>query len=89
MNYDDISIIKKREERLTSILDNIDVGLLLQGPSAEIFMSNEKAFELLGLTEDQLLGKTSFDPDWNVIKEDGSAFSGENHPVPQSIATKQ
>jgi hypothetical protein len=42
---------------------------------------------LLGLAEVQLLGKTSFDPDWNVIHEDGSPFPGNTHPVPQAIAT--
>jgi hypothetical protein len=43
--------------------------------------------ELLGLTEDQLLGKTSFDPEWKVIHEDGSPFPGDTHPVPVAIAT--
>jgi PAS domain-containing protein len=49
------------------------VGVLL-GPRAEILLSNPAALELLGLTEDQLLGKTSFDPEWKVIHEDGSPF---------------
>jgi PAS domain-containing protein len=31
---------------------------VLQGPRAEILLSNPAALELLGLTEDQLLGKT-------------------------------
>jgi PAS domain-containing protein len=35
----------------------------MQGPRAEILLSNPAALELLGLTEDQLLGKTSFDPE--------------------------
>jgi PAS domain-containing protein len=49
------------------------VLVLLQGPRAEILLSNPAALELLGLTEDQLLGKTSFDPEWKVI-HDGSPF---------------
>jgi PAS domain-containing protein len=31
------------------------VGVLLQGPRAEILLSNPAALELLGLTEDQLV----------------------------------
>jgi hypothetical protein len=62
------------------------VGVLLQGPRAEIF-SNPAALEL-GLTEDQLLGKTSFDPEWKVIHEDGSPFPGDTHPVPVAIPAK-
>ncbi|WLT32644.1 PAS domain-containing protein [Geothrix sp. PMB-07] len=63
--------------------------MLIQSPTAEIVTSNPRALELLGLTEDQLLGKTSLDPDWNVIHEDGSPFPGPSHPVPQAIATRQ
>jgi signal transduction histidine kinase len=47
------------------------------------------ALDLLGLTEDQLLGKTSFDPQWNVIHEDGTPFPGPTHPAPQAIASGQ
>lgn len=81
--------IKESEKKFRSLVNNMDVGVLLQGPNAEIKLSNPKALELLGLTEDQLLGKTSFDSDWNVIHEDGSDFPGSKHPVPQSIATKK
>jgi diguanylate cyclase (GGDEF)-like protein/PAS domain S-box-containing protein len=68
---------------------DMQVGVLLQGPQAEILLSNPKALKLLGISEDQLLGKTSFDPDWNVIHEDGSPFPGTTHPVPQAIATRR
>jgi PAS domain S-box-containing protein len=67
---------------------DMHVGVLIQGPDAEILVSNPKALELLGLTEDQLLGKTSYDPDWTVIHEDGSPFPGPEHPVPQAITTR-
>ena len=75
------------EEKYRSLVMDMQVGVLLQGPQAEILMSNPRALELLGLSEDQLLGKTSFDPDWNVIHEDGSPFPGETHPVAVTIAT--
>jgi two-component system sensor histidine kinase/response regulator len=77
------------EERFRNLVWDMQVGLLLQGPNTEIFMSNPKALELLDINEDQLLGKSSFDPDWNVIHEDGSPFPGNTHPVPQAIATNQ
>ncbi len=80
---------RKSREQLNALLQGANVGILLQGPNAEILKSNPAAWELLGLTEDQLLGKTSFDPSWNVIKEDGSPFPNQDHPVPKAIATKQ
>ena len=79
--------LRESESKFKNLVRDMPVGVLLQGPQSEMLLSNPKALELLGLTEDQLLGKTSFDPDWNVIHEDGSPFPGETHPVPQAIAT--
>jgi len=77
------------DESFRALCEGLKVGMLIQSPTAEIVTSNPRALELLGLTEDQLLGKTSLDPDWNVIHEDGSPFPGPTHPVPQAIATRQ
>lgn len=81
--------VNESEKKFRSLVSNMEVGVLLQGPKAEILLCNPKSLELLGLTEDQLLGKTSFDKDWNVIREDGSIFQGSNHPVPQAIEQKK
>ncbi len=78
----------KSEKKYKNLVWDMNVGLLIQGSKAEILLSNTKALELLGITEDQLLGKTSFDPDWNVIHEDGTPFPGPTHPVPQAIALR-
>jgi PAS domain S-box-containing protein len=71
------------------LIAGLPVGVLLHGQHAEILLSNAIALDLLGLTEDQLLGKTSFDADWNVIHEDGLPFPGPTHPVPQAISSRQ
>ncbi len=81
--------IEESENRFRTLIEDLHVGILLQGPKTEMLLSNKAALNMLGVTEDQLLGKTSFDPDWNVIHEDGSPFSGDTHPVPQAIATKK
>jgi len=92
----DISEIKRNEElrqnnekHYRSLVQNINIGIIIQKETAEITLCNQPALEMLGLTEDQLLGKTSFDPDWNVIHSDGSPFPGHEHPVPKAIATKK
>jgi two-component sensor histidine kinase len=80
-------LVKLREEKYRSLIAALYVGLIVQTPTSEIKLVNARACELLGLTEDQLRGKTSLDPDWNVIREDGRTFPGPEHPVPQAIAT--
>ncbi|ADL55976.1 diguanylate cyclase/phosphodiesterase with PAS/PAC sensor(s) [Gallionella capsiferriformans ES-2] len=80
--------LKNSEQQARNLIDKLQVGVLLQSARAEILLCNQIALDLLGLSEAQLLGKSSFDPDWNVIHEDGSPFPGSEHPVPVSIATK-
>lgn len=71
------------------LIQNLQVGFIVQGPASEILMCNDRALALLGLEKDQLLGKTSFDPHWRVIHEVDSSFLGDTHPVPIAIASLQ
>lgn len=77
--------IQKNRQLINSIIKNVAVGILVQGPKSEILENNKAACEMLGLSEDQLLGKTSFDEHWKVIHLDGTSFKSEDHPVPQAI----
>ena len=76
-----------KPEDLRIMIDTLDEGLIIQNMKSEILGYNPRALEILGLTSSQLLGKTSFDPNWMAIKEDGSPFPGEEHPVPVTIRT--
>lgn len=77
------------EEKTNKLINSLRVGILLQGSQTEILFSNRAALKMLGLTEDELSGRSSFHPEWNVIHEDGSPFPGPTHPVPTAIATKK
>jgi PAS domain S-box-containing protein len=79
--------LRASEERLRFLIRDMHVGVVIHGPAAEIVLSNAAATSLLGLSEEQLLGKSSFDPDWNVIHEDGAPFPGETHPAAQVLAS--
>ena len=77
--------ILKSRQFLKNVINNTAVGLLVQGSQSEIIENNAAACKMLGLTQNQLLGKTSFDPLWQVIHEDGSTFKPEDHPVPKAL----
>lgn len=81
--------LSESEKKYRSLIKHLTIGVIKHAPDTTILISNPAAIEMLGLTEDQLLGKTSFDPDWNVIHEDGTDFPGNLHPVSVAIATKQ
>ncbi len=86
---DNIFLFTGSEERINKLISSLRVGVLLQGPKTEILYSNKAALHMLGLTEDELSGRSSFNPEWNVIHEDGSPFPGETHPVSTAITTKE
>lgn len=81
--------IRNIEIRYQSLIENLEVGIIVQDANSKIILCNPAAETLLGLTADQMRGKTSFDKDWNVIHEDGSDFPGDTHPVPVCIKTKK
>lgn len=66
---------------LPALLDGLDVGVIVQGRDSEILYANQLALELLGLRRDQVLGVTSFDPSWDVIRPDGTSFPPDERPV--------
>src|SRR5438128_12170970 len=51
--------------------------------------SNASAERILGLTAEQIGGRTTFDPRWRAIHEGGSPFPGDTHPIALSLRTGQ
>ena len=76
-------------ERTTKLINSLKIGVFLQDEQAKILFSNKAALEMLGLTQEELHGRSSFHPEWNIIHEDGSPFLEPTQPVPTAIATKK
>lgn len=77
-----------REELIHSLVQDVDIGLLIQSPTTEILLHNNTAKELLGINED-LVGKLTNNLFLSVIHEDGSIFPPPYQPVQQAIVTGQ
>lgn len=84
-----LAALQESEKRFRELIQNLQVGVLLQGPQAQILLCNQAALDLLGLTEEELLGKKNVKKNWNMTHEDGSPFVCEEYPVSQAIATGQ
>ncbi len=81
--------LQASENRFRTLMENLNVGVVLHDPSGKIQLFNSKALELLGLTADQLLGKTAFDPQWRTINPDGSILPPEEHPISLVLSNLQ
>jgi PAS domain S-box-containing protein len=62
-------------------------GIVIQDGEGAILNANPEAQRCLGLSLDQMQGRTSIDPRWKALREDGSAFPGEFHPAMVALRT--
>jgi PAS domain S-box-containing protein len=81
--------IRESEERYRSLLQNLDAGIVVHAPDTSILMSNHRASELLGLTDDQMRGKTAIDPAWKFIDEANTPLPLEKYPVNRIVRSKK
>lgn len=75
------------EERSRSLIAALSEGIVFQGANGEILACNASAQRILGLSEDELCGRSSLDPRWRAIHEDGTPFPGEEHPSMITLRT--
>lgn len=73
--------LRDSEERHRTLFESMETGIVYQDPAGKITAANPAAARILGLNLDQLLGKTSLDPDWRAVHEDGREFAGNEHPA--------
>jgi two-component system cell cycle sensor histidine kinase/response regulator CckA len=74
------------EHRYRALVDGLAVGVILMEKEAGIVASNPAAERILGLTRDQMRGRSTLDPRWRTIHADHSLFPGETHPVMISLS---
>ncbi|MGZ4958697.1 MAG: sensor domain-containing diguanylate cyclase [Methylomonas sp.] len=83
------AVLRERERHTRQLLAVLPTGVVIHGPDSSIRYGNAAALKLLGLTEDQLFGKTGFDPYWHFVRDDGSVMPVEEYPVNRVIAENQ
>lgn len=69
------------------MLDALTEGLVLLSPTGEIVDWNAAAITTLGLSADELSGRTPMDPRWEAIHTDGTPWPGETHPSTLAATT--
>lgn len=75
------------KQNLVSLFQAMAIGIVYQDSTGKIISANQAAEDLLGLTKDQIMGRTSMDPEWHAIHPDGSLFPGGTHPAMRALQT--
>jgi PAS domain S-box-containing protein len=78
--------LRESEEKHRLLLQNLQTGVVVHAPDTRILLANERACNLLGLTIDEMMGKTAIDPSWCFIRDDESPMPLEEYPVNQVIS---
>ncbi|HCV42040.1 MAG TPA: hypothetical protein DGH68_01045, partial [Bacteroidetes bacterium] len=71
----------------SALFDTMSQGVVYQDTEGGITAANPSAERILGLTLDQMTGRTSMDPRWRAIRENGSDFPGNEHPAMVALRT--
>jgi PAS domain S-box-containing protein len=70
-----------------TVIGSLHEGLVVQDATGRFIACNPAGLAILGLTEDQLYGRTSMDPHWRVVDEAGETITGDRHPQMVALAT--
>jgi PAS domain S-box-containing protein len=81
--------LRESEEQYRTLLQKIEAAVVVHGADTRIVTCNSKAQEIFGLSEDQLLGKTTIDPAWHFTREDGSILPPEEYPATRVVASHE
>jgi PAS domain S-box-containing protein len=77
----------KDADFLQSVIDSIDEGVIIENTNGTIIGFNDRALQILGMTANEVTGKTSYDTDWNSIFLDGTIAHGDLHPISITLNT--
>ncbi len=81
--------LRDSEARHRRLFETMAQGVVYQAADGRIISANPSAERILGLTLDQMMGRTSMDPCWRSIREDGSDLPGSEHPAMIALRTGQ
>ncbi|MGA9379696.1 MAG: PAS domain S-box protein [Phormidium sp.] len=78
---------RESEIKYRQLISHLNAGFVVHAPDTSILLCNLAACDLLGLSMDQMLGKTAIDPRWHFIHEDGTIMPIEEYPVNRVLST--
>ena len=81
--------LRTSEERFRTLVQDLDVAVILLGPAAEIQFANRAAEQMLGSPLKHVQGKSSAELGYIAIREDGTEIPFAMRPGPRVIKTRQ
>lgn len=90
----DVTAIKQAAQALVdeaafrdTVFQTMADGVVVRDSSGAVIQHNQAAAKILGLSTDELCGRTSVDARWRVIHADGQTWLPEDDPAMQTLRT--
>ncbi len=64
--------IGRSEAKFRLLFDSLPAGVVIQDSRGKVMQANPAACAILGLSADQMMGRTAYDARWRLVKEDGT-----------------
>ncbi len=81
------AVLIESEKKHRRLFETMLQGVIYQDPQGRITDANPAAEGILGVSREQMLGRTADSPHWRTTREDGSEFPLEQHPSMVALAT--
>lgn len=75
------------DNQYLEVLNHLQTGIVVHGADTQVLFCNPRAGELLGLSEQQMLGKTAKDTAWRFVDESGRTMPVSDYPVNRVISS--
>jgi diguanylate cyclase (GGDEF)-like protein/PAS domain S-box-containing protein len=81
--------LRASEAQYRAVLDALQEGIVVHRPDLTITSCNESAPQILGVTKDQLIGRSAMDPAWQAVASDGRTLRADDHPSVVAMRTRK
>jgi len=78
---------RESEQDLRLLFERLPSGVVVHAADTAVLFANPEALRILGLTLEQMQGKTGTDPAWCFLREDGGPLPLEDYPVNRVLAS--
>jgi PAS domain S-box-containing protein len=80
--------LRASEAKFRDLTEHVQVGIVVHAADTSVLLSNPMASEILGLTPNQMQGRTAIDPAWCFIRRDGTSLPLAEYPVERAMASE-
>jgi PAS domain S-box-containing protein len=72
--------LRQSEARYRMLFESMNQGVFVQQADGRLVDVNPALLRMIGLTREEFLSRTSLSAAWDLVREDGTALSGPQHP---------